>query len=202
MPRERAQSPSACGDTREGAAYVAAYLSDTDDCTHKLRRPRSMRNASLLVQLTEKTVEHRDGSEDYPIILPAIKKYNGEVVSELLIRLGDGSLAAWNLGNFTGRKKLVLENGKLKLADDLLPDLFAGEICEGTCNDVDAGLGVKMMVDNCPGQPTVTRYQIVRIPKCCCAESTPLEDCADNLYVDEVLATGDISLAEPTPPSE
>ena len=198
MPRERSLIPSACDDNRESATAVAVYLSGSDTCTHKLSRPRAMRNSSILVQLTENKVEHRDGSDEYPIILTGLKKYNGETVSELVIRLADGSLATWNIGNFSGRKKLVLDNGSLKLVDDLLSDLFAGAICEGTCNDIDAGLGVKTILDNsCIGKPPVVRYQIVRVPKCCCAE-TAAEVCATSIYVNEILTTGNITAGEPS----
>lgn len=192
MPKERAQSPSSCDDNRESASSLSVYLSNSDDCVHKLRRPRAMKNPSIPIQSTENNLALADGSEEYPILLPGIKKYKGEAIREILVRLPDGSLAAWDISQFNGRKKLVLDNGSLKLVDDLLSDLFAGNICEGTCNDIDAGLGVKMISDACPGKPTVIRYQIVRVPKCCCAESTPLETCTASLYFDDVLADGNI----------
>ena len=172
MPPQRQRScvTNGCNDKQQKGSAIGVYINGDDSCTHKLQRPRAMRSASLIVQLTEDSVEHRDGSLDFPLKLPAMQKSNLPGMPAILGILADGTIVAWSAGNFTERKKLVIENGQFTLKDDTLTDLFADGICEGQCNEIDGALGYKTIVDNCPGREPKVAYQICRIPTCCCAD--------------------------------
>jgi len=179
--RERSCVTNGCNDQQSKGSAVGVYINGDDSCTHKLRRPRAMRSASLIVQLTENEVEHRDGSLDFPIKLSAMQKSNLTGMPAILGILADGTIVAWSAGSFTERKKLVIENGLFTLKDDTLTDLFSESLCEAQCDQVDGALGYKTIVDNCPGREPRIAYQICRIPTCCCGddELTVCTTCAE-----------------------
>jgi hypothetical protein len=161
----RSCAPPACGEfTNSGEAII---VSRKKNGSGRLSMSDKVRNA-IPVQLTENTVELRDGSDLHPILLPNLKKVTSEGVPSILVMLADGQIAAWNISAFAGEKKLVTKNGQAMFVDDYSSDLFSGEICEGQCDEVDASIGVRVITHNCPGKPPKTMYQMIRIPKCCC----------------------------------
>lgn len=147
-------------------ANLAVYPKGSSD---PLALISKFRSAAIPVQINENTVELKDGSIDAPIYLQNLKKTNTPAVAELLVRLSDGSIAAWDIGNVNGEKILVIKDGQITAQDKYSSDLFDGSICEETdCSNVDSTLGVKQRVVVCPGQPDKVMWQICRIPKCCC----------------------------------
>jgi hypothetical protein len=149
---------------------------------------------ALVVQSTENLAELIDGSEHHPLRLPNLQKVIASGIAEILVRLPDGTIGALNFGQYTGgRKKLSIIDGVLTPEDDYLSDLFSGEICEADCSDIESALGVKQIVDTCVGEPDTIRYQLCRIPTCCCEGETAAETCIDTPLLTEVLAAGEIT---------
>lgn len=155
--------------------YLTTFTSNGDYAPLK---PKSKLGPAIPIQLTGSSVELRDGSDDAPIKLPKLQVLNQPAVSNLLTKLSDGTIGAWNLAQFSGKKRLLIDNGSLVLQDDVLPDLLSANICEGTCNDVSHVLGAKLVTVDCPGAPSIELYQLCLIPKCCCQEGggEPLPD--------------------------
>ena len=164
---ERACVTTECDGVAKGASRLAAYKTKTGDCTVRLGSKSRIRGGSIPVQLTENTVELRDGSLDLPIVLQNLQKSNTPTVGEIMIRLPDGTLAAWDVSAFIGKKKLILQNGSLVFTDDYSSDFFSGAICEANCAEIDALLGVKRVVTSCPGEPDKIMYQICRVALDC-----------------------------------
>jgi hypothetical protein len=165
MATSRTCAPPACGEFTNSAEAI--IVSRKKNGSGRLSMDGKIRSA-IPVQLTENLVELRDGSDAHPLTLPNLKGITSESVPRILIMLPDGQIAYWDMAAFAGHKRLVIENGSAKFVDDYSSDLFSGEICEGTCDDIDAGLGVRLITHNCPGKPPKTMYQLVRTPKCCC----------------------------------
>jgi hypothetical protein len=166
MIPERQCVPVDCqGQVKEGT-NISVFKAGAD-CQYQLTGKMRVRGGAIPVQLTENKVELRDGSVDYPIVLPNLQKSNAAFVAEILIRLPDGTIAAWDLGNFLGEKKLTLVDGQATFNNDYSSHLFSGEICEEDCSGVESALGVKRIVKVCVGQPDTIMYQICRIPVGC-----------------------------------
>ena len=166
MIPERECVPVECqGQVKEGT-NISVFKAGAD-CQYPLTGKMRVRGGAIPIQLTENKVELRDGSVDYPITLPNLQKSNATSVGEILIRLPDGTIAAWDLGNFLGQRKLSLIDGYATFNNDYSSDLFSGEICEADCNGVESALGVKKIVKVCVGQPDTIMYQLCRIPVGC-----------------------------------
>lgn len=162
---ERSCAPPACGEfTNSGEAII---VSRKKNGSGRLSMEGKIRGA-IPVQLTENLTELRDGSDEHPIVLPNLKRVTSEGVPRILVMLADGQIAYWDVAAFGSDKKLVTKDGVAKFVDDYSSDLFSGEICESSCNDIDAGVGLRAIPVNCPGKPPRVMYQIVRTPKCCC----------------------------------
>lgn len=149
-----------------------------EDCQYQLGAKFPIRGGAIPIQLTENKAELRDGSVEYPIALPNLQKSNAEFVGEILIRLPDGTIAAWDLGNFLGTRKLSLIEGLATFNSDYSSDIFSGSICEEDCSGVESALGVKRIVKVCPGQPDTIMYQLCRIPVGCTPDAAA-GDCED-----------------------
>lgn len=194
--RQRASAQVACNDDQLQAAGVAVYLKGDSTCTHRLRRASTIKSPGLIAQLTEHEVKVVDGSADHPLSLPALEKSNSPSTRKVLIQDAAGRVRAWDMGSFSGPKKMTVRDGSLVVVDDFLTDLFEGGICEATCDGVSNALGVKLVTHSCPGQEDKIRWQLCRIPKCCCDGEEEPETCnADALeLIDAVLAAGEIEL--------
>ncbi len=170
--------PDTCDGRYEKGTNLGVYINNGSDCVQRLSRPVDIKSPSIPVQLTANIVELRDGSSDNPLKLPALQSTNAEAVPALLVMLADGTIAQWKFGNFSGAKKLVLENGSIKFADDYSSDLISSAICaETSCNQLDGLLGYKSIVHSCPGEAPRVMTQICLAPKCCCSDSDLAQDC-------------------------
>lgn len=157
------------------AQHLAVY--QEDDCVRRLKRPDRVRSSGIPIQLTEKTVEIRDGSLEYPIRLPALQKSNLLAVPYLVGMLADGTLVAWAFGQHTCNKKIAIKDGMATIVADYYSDLIDGNVCtEDICENLDGMIGFKETIEHCPGQPDQIRIQLVKAPHCCCPDSTG-DDC-------------------------
>ena len=163
---ERTCIPADCQGQVKEVTGLAGFRRGAD-CQYELTGKMARIRGAIPIQLTENLAELRDGSIEYPIVLPNLQKSNAEFVGEILIRLPDGTIAAWDLGNFLGLRKLSLTNGLATFSNDYSSDLFSGEICEADCSGVESALGVKRIVKTCVGQPDTIMYQLCRIPVGC-----------------------------------
>lgn len=172
--KPRAGSPTESNQQVQIAQHIAVY--ESDDCTRRLVRHDRIRSSGIPVQLTGKSVEIRDGSLDFPVQLPALQKSVLASIPYLVGMLADGTLVAWSFGNFTGPKKIVVENGMATIKADYYSDLIDGNVCtEDNCENIHGMIGFKETVEICPGQPNQIRIQLVKAPKCCC--DTPDGEC-------------------------
>lgn len=189
MPeRTRQCATSECNDKQPSAGAFGVYINNSDECLHRLARPSKMRNPGLAVQLTENSVGIRDGSLEFPIKLPGLQSSNAQAMPAIIGVLPDGTLVAWKFGNFSGKKKLVLEEGNLTLVEDYGSDLLAATICaEPNCNQLEGLLGYKTVSNACPGEPTRVMTQICLAPKCCCDDLYNEDDCETCAELDELL---------------
>jgi len=181
----RSCGTSECNSTEYKGQALAVYQKG-EDCTKRLRRQRAIKAPSIPIQLTDDLIEHRDGSEAFPIKLPAMQKYVGESLPKLIGMLPDGTLVAWDFGYFSGRKKFVLNAGQITMSGDYGSDLLDNPICEAACSEIEGAIGYKATTESCPGQPDKTVYQLCRIPACCC-EGAPTEDCPACDALDDIL---------------
>lgn len=186
--RERSCGTAVC-DAFDYRAQALAVYDKGDDCTRRLRRQRAITGPSIPIQLTDDVTELRDGSEEFPIKLPAMQAFVGEAIPAIVGILPDGTLVAWKAGYFSGRKKLVLDGSTFKLTGDYLSDLFDQPICEADCNEIDGALGYKAVTTSCPGEPSKTVYQVCRIPTCCCAGGAADPECPNCAPLDALLAS-------------
>ncbi len=194
--KQRAGVEPSCDSDQLNGSALAIYLGTDKTCTHLLRRPSDMFGPSLISQLTANKVGHVDGSDKYPIKLPDMAKSNAEAVAALLTRDANGKIMSWEFGNVSGRKRLSVQDGMLTMLDEYLSDMFDGGICEADCADVESALGVKLVLDQCVGEPDKIRWQICRIPTCCCAEAAVAETCDTFAAFDAVLEAGEVEPAE------
>lgn len=146
-----------------------ATYSENSGCLHPLKLT-DQTGPAIPIQLTGNKVVLADGSINHPIQLTKLQVLNIPAVNNVLTKLSDGTIGAWNIAQFSGKKRLLVENGSLHLEDDVLPDLLSSTICEGGCNDVSHVLGAKLVTIDCPGAPSIQLYQLCLIPKCCCQE--------------------------------
>jgi len=174
---ERACTTVECDGVAKGATHLAAYKTKSGDCTVRLGSKSRIRGGAIPIQLTENTVELRDGSIGSPIVLQKLQKSNAASVGELMIRLPDGTLAAWDVSAFIGKKKLILQNGSLVFTDDYSSDFFSGAICAANCSEIDALLGVKQVITTCPGEPDKIMYQVCRVALDCGFEGSVDANC-------------------------
>ena len=162
--------PTSCTSNTGATIVKANYLSVFsvgDNEYRRLRRANEIKSPSIPIQLTETSVELRDGSPQFPISLPALEKSNAQSVGSLLIQDAAGQIKSWAIAAFNGRKRLVALDGSLQLVPDYSSDMFTGAMCPGTCEDVDGIIGYKDIVITCPGQPDIPAVQLFKLPGCC-----------------------------------
>lgn len=166
METEKPCTVPAPGEQALKGQSLTVFISE-DSSYRRLRRNIDIKSPSIPIQLTEKSVELRDGSSRFPISLPALQKSNEVSVPFLLTQDASGDIKSWALANFNGRKRLVVIDGALTLLEDYSTDLFTGAMCSGTCADVDGIIGYKEIILKCPGQPDVPAVQLIKLPGCC-----------------------------------
>lgn len=188
MPLEiptRSCGTSECNSSEYKGQALAIYQKG-EDCTKRLRRQRAIKAPSIPIQLTDDVIEHRDGSDAFPIKLPAMQKYTGTALPKLLGMLPDGTIVAWDFGYFAGRKKFVLDGGQITMSGDYGSDLLDQPICSAACAEISGAIGYKAIIESCIGQPDKTVYQLCRIPACCC-ETSPAEVCVACAALDAIV---------------
>lgn len=164
---EKSCPEEVCESASNKGSYILIWFKS---CWRKLTRNTAINNPSIPVQLTENTVELRDGSVNFPIRLPAIQKSNATAITALMIMTADGTIQSWDPSNQFGKKRLVLIDGAIVLVDDYSSDLFDASMCSGGCADIDGIIGYKEIPIVCPGEPDRIAIQLWKLPACCAGE--------------------------------
>lgn len=170
--------------------YSAEHLtviSKKDGCPSALVGADHTQYPAIPVQITPTTVELRDGSLGSPIPLPHLKKHTSSEIGSILFIKPNGDLARWDLAKKKGRYKLVVENGRLRMEEESVPEFFPIDGCEADCNEIDYKLGLKQISHVCPDGTVKQLFQAVKVPTCCCNP----EDVPDQCCEDHVCATLD-----------
>ena len=163
MPLFNWPDKSSCGDTSPNQCTPLPYkesvkaIRGTDQDTSCEIDLISEEHPAIPIILSDMSTEPRSGSALNPIPINLVQEYAGAgPVQSILYKNLAGEMQAWTPPTSCDNKKVIVNNGKFSLANDVNSNVFE-EACVGAIRDADYIAGARAFID-CAG---VTRIKLV-----------------------------------------